>query len=188
MDLFFAKHGHTNPNSTDVHATKSIKNLAAYLAKYMSKKNSAYKIKKRSRAGALRAPLHKQWYIQRLNFWNSKFNPRPIKGRIWSCNYELSAANKCAVHVPADNAAQELRSIMHHSIQYKPIMSVPKRDEFYQFRPEHPMYAPKKIGELYFLKAQDWITTIRGVVKNTFEKTKQDITGLARHYTIFELN
>jgi hypothetical protein len=77
---------------------------------------------------------------------------------------------------------------MHPSIEFKPIMSVPKKDEFYQFRPEHPMYAPKKIGEIYFLKAKDWITTIRGVVKNQFEKTRAEIAGSARHFTIYELN
>lgn len=34
---FYLKHGHSNPNSTDVHSVRKIKNLGAYLAKYMSK-------------------------------------------------------------------------------------------------------------------------------------------------------
>jgi len=37
MDDFKEKFGHENPNSTDVHATKNIKNLGAYLAKYFTK-------------------------------------------------------------------------------------------------------------------------------------------------------
>lgn len=37
IDAFAAKHGHRNPNSTDVHAIKKIKNLSAYFVKYMSK-------------------------------------------------------------------------------------------------------------------------------------------------------
>lgn len=37
IDDFFAVHGHRNPNSTDVHAIQNIKNLAAYMVKYMSK-------------------------------------------------------------------------------------------------------------------------------------------------------
>jgi hypothetical protein len=188
MDEFFKKHGHTNPNSTDVHATKSIKNLAGYIAKYMSKKNSSYKIKRRSRAGALRAPLSKAWYKQRLNFWNSPFNPRPIKGRIWSCNYELSAAGKCKVHVPANEAHAELRTLMQPCIEYKSLYTVPQKDEFYELRPDHPMYAPRKIGELYFIQAKDWITTIRGVVKKTFEDTRKMVTSLARQYEVYELN
>lgn len=36
---FERKHGHRNPNSTDVHATYKVKNLAGYLVKYMTKKN-----------------------------------------------------------------------------------------------------------------------------------------------------
>lgn len=34
---FEAKHGHSNPNSTDVHAVLKIRNLSAYFVKYMSK-------------------------------------------------------------------------------------------------------------------------------------------------------
>jgi len=40
MKDFAAKHGHSDPNSTDVAAVNSIKNLAAYLAKYFSKSDS----------------------------------------------------------------------------------------------------------------------------------------------------
>jgi hypothetical protein len=34
---FEKKHGHKNPNSTDVHSVRQVENLAAYLAKYLSK-------------------------------------------------------------------------------------------------------------------------------------------------------
>lgn len=37
IDTFEAKHGHRDPNSTDVKAVKKMKNLAAYLCKYFSK-------------------------------------------------------------------------------------------------------------------------------------------------------
>lgn len=37
---FSKKHGHSNPNSTDVHSVRKIKNLAAYLVKYMSKQDA----------------------------------------------------------------------------------------------------------------------------------------------------
>lgn len=37
---FYAKFGHADPNSTDVHSVKKIKNLAGYLAKYMSKQSA----------------------------------------------------------------------------------------------------------------------------------------------------
>ena len=77
---------------------------------------------------------------------------------------------------------------MQPCIEYKSLTTLPKRDAFYQFRPEHPMYAPKKIGELYFIKAKDWITTIYGVIRETFDNTRQMVAGMARHYTIHELN
>lgn len=38
IDAFEKANGHRQPNSTDVHAVKAIRNLAAYIAKYMSKK------------------------------------------------------------------------------------------------------------------------------------------------------
>lgn len=34
---FAAKHGHSQPNSTDIHATRKIKNFKSYLIKYMTK-------------------------------------------------------------------------------------------------------------------------------------------------------
>lgn len=37
MARFKAEHGHTDPNSTDVHAVYKINDLAAYISKYMSK-------------------------------------------------------------------------------------------------------------------------------------------------------
>ena len=37
LQKFHDKHGHWNPNSTDVHSIRKIKNLSAYFVKYMSK-------------------------------------------------------------------------------------------------------------------------------------------------------
>lgn len=37
LDEFIAKYKHDNPNSTDVHAVWKVKNLGAYISKYMSK-------------------------------------------------------------------------------------------------------------------------------------------------------
>lgn len=34
---FYLKHGHSNPNSTDIHAVHKIKNIEAYLVKYIAK-------------------------------------------------------------------------------------------------------------------------------------------------------
>lgn len=39
VDRFAALHGHDNPNSTDVHSIRSVKNIAAYISKYCTKDN-----------------------------------------------------------------------------------------------------------------------------------------------------
>ena len=37
IDRFEQEHGHRNPNSTDIHSVRHVKDLAAYMVKYMSK-------------------------------------------------------------------------------------------------------------------------------------------------------
>lgn len=39
IEEFKKKHGHDHPNSTDVHSVQKVKNLAAYMIKYMAKSN-----------------------------------------------------------------------------------------------------------------------------------------------------
>jgi len=212
LNEFFEKHKHKNPNSTDVHATRKVKNMAAYLAKYMSKQSSFYEmretmtarllkdrkekltpeqfakfefvIKKRSNKKPLRltAMNPKAWYIQRINFWNSPFNPRPIKGRIWSCSTELSKASKAVVHVPASDASDDLRCLMNPEIEYKEIFQIQKTIAA-MFAPDDPKNAPRKIGEVYFLKAMDWFTKINGPIRKKFDEIRGNIGALT---TCFE--
>lgn len=68
LDLFEKKHGHRNPNSTDIHGLykdkkgNEISFVGAYMAKYMSKKNAG-----------------------------SEKLCRPISGRIWGCSDNLKS-------------------------------------------------------------------------------------------------
>lgn len=48
IDAFESKYNHRNPNSTDIHAVKNIKNLGGYLAKYCMKENKESVIKGRN--------------------------------------------------------------------------------------------------------------------------------------------
>lgn len=184
MEIFYKKHGHRDPNSTDVHATKKVKNMAAYLAKYMSKKNSVYKLSKRKTARKLAPMDWKAWYFQRLNFWNSPFNPRPISGRIWGCSKELSKANKLTVHIPADQCSQDLRCLMNKEIEFKSITAPVKETIYSTYAQEKK--EPLKIGEVYFLKAVDWFTKIFGPIRKAFEDTRQAIASLNENLS-FEL-
>ncbi len=188
MAEFKAKHGHSNPNSTDIHPTKSIKNLAGYCAKYMSKKNAEFKISQAPGHSHEKAPLRKGWYLQRLNFWNSPLNPKPITGRIWSCNYELSQANKCMVNIPPNDCAQQMETLMNKEIRYKTLFSVIS-EKVKAVTPAGSLaLLPKKVGEIFFIKAKQWHLNITGIIKNTFEDTRLNVASLARQFTVFELD
>lgn len=67
VDRFHQLHGHRTPNSTDIHSTRRISNLKAYLMKYMSKD------KKEDQANE-----------------TTEEKARTQDGRIWGCNQELS--------------------------------------------------------------------------------------------------
>lgn len=178
MEQFYKKNRHRNPNSTDVHATRKIKNMGAYLAKYMGKKGSGYSLSKGKvkKARPLKAMNYKAWYKQRLNFWNSPLNPRPVTGRIWGCSSDLSKANKLKVHIPANECAEQMACLMKRDIQYKEIFALPPKDKD---KDKMSVYAvpgmespPKKIGEVFFLTAHDWLTKIDGVIREAFDKTR----------------
>jgi hypothetical protein len=224
LQLFFEKEGHKNPNSTDVHATKKVKNMAAYLAKYMSKKGNKFELKEKvlielekekrekltpeqfEKFSFILAKRKKQtfslrstkagyyvskkaqndWYFQRLAFWNSPFNPRQIKGRIWSCNAELSKAGKTVLHIPASDAADDLKCLMRSDIEYKEIIQKPT-GIFATYAPDDWRNQPRKIGEVYFLKAIDWFTKINGEIRKKFEAVRAEISNLNTCYE-FELN
>lgn len=40
LDSFYLKYGHKNPNSTDIHSVYKVRNIQAYLLKYLSKKEA----------------------------------------------------------------------------------------------------------------------------------------------------
>lgn len=209
LENFYKENGHKQPNSTDIHATKKIKNMAAYLSKYMSKKNSFYfekekaiieKLKVEStykdekKLKAFEVKLRKSdnffkengirgnfalkngWYMQRLNFWNSNFNPRPITGRIWSCNYELSKAGKLTLHIPSTDCKEDLRCLMTKNIEYKEIFTKAPEQNV-RYKPEDPRNMPKKIGEVYFLKAKDWIDKMSGEIKKAFFQVRNSLSS-----------
>lgn len=189
LEQFVKKHKHKDPNSTDVHSTRKIKNMAAYLAKYMSKKGSEYKLGKRKKVRPLGVHNPKAWYLQRVNFWNSPFNPRPITGRIWGCSKELSRANKTSVHIPATECQEELRCFMRPDIQFKELYSEPPKNTNKISPYAIPGVVPekKKIGEVFFLQAADWLTKITGVVRTVFDETRW-LLSKAGQPTVFELS
>lgn len=155
LDQFKAEFGHSDPNSTDIHSIKKVRNLAAYLAKYMAK-NKELKIEHEG---------EEYWYTP------------VIDGRIWGCNYEISRAKNCKVHIPADQIREDLSPLFKKEIEFKPLMR------------ENPITKElTQIGEIFYPKAINWIKDITGIVRQTFDNMRSEIQAAARHFTNYELS
>ena len=112
LDYHWEKHNNYDPNSTDIHAVKDIKNIVAYISQYMAKKTTL----------------------------DSGYS-----GRIWSCNYNLSAKNKCSVNVSADELSKELRQFYSKTFRTKRIMQRNKKTGI-----------EKCVADLFFLDEFLW--------------------------------
>lgn len=119
--------GWTDPNSTDVHAVYKVKDIGAYLAKYMSKKEE---------------------------------DRRGIEGRIWSCSYNISEANKLSVSIPFDMGDSALEPFMNGDFKWIEVFSKDKDG-----------LPGLKIGELFFFKLQDILTKITGPIGQVYRDT-----------------
>jgi len=124
-DTYYSRTGHYDPNSTDVHSVKSIKNLAGYICKYMSKETE----------------LGADW-----------------TGRLWGCNYELSAGNKCSYIADPSELAEVSESLMKREIRYSPILSKPDS-----------MGGTKRLGEIFFVNTDTWSRHIKGKIKDAYD-------------------
>lgn len=99
IDEFESKNGHRFPNSTDVHSVQKIKNIAAYMVKYMSKDPEEHLKdinRKRKKNGA---PLvvpenHPFSKIDGQPRWNDSIN-----GKVWDCSQNLKAKESCALEI-----------------------------------------------------------------------------------------
>ncbi len=120
IDRYTAKTGKQNPNSTDVHSIKNIKDLPAYLAKYCNKNSNGEKVlsfrnKKRLEAARLLRPVNlfdikpilpdKRKYpdyqcddapeMEEKNFTAY----RPINGRLWNLSQKLSKLKSATTEI-----------------------------------------------------------------------------------------
>lgn len=105
IDRFEAKHGHRNPNSTDVHAVQKIAKLAAYVCKYMAKGSPT------PQQVIAQAPWAKPRMILKPNKRSAKFKrllsieEQRIDGKIWDCSTNLKAKDRCDMILEADAVA-----------------------------------------------------------------------------------
>lgn len=100
ISAFEFKHKHRNPNSTDVHSVKHVRNLAAYVSKYISKNKPFPCIGElRLIEGETKEILYKSEFY-RLEKGGKKTGKvighmlgervRNIEGRLWGCSSSLS--------------------------------------------------------------------------------------------------
>ncbi len=102
IEEFKKKHGHSNPNSTDIHSITRIKNLSQYFSKYMAKdeltQEAAMNIPHASHAYGLPKPSKKKVY------WKvcKKEVDCLIEGKVWDCSKNLKTKNTCEVLLESD--------------------------------------------------------------------------------------
>jgi hypothetical protein len=90
LDEYATKHGHFDPNSTDVHDTRSVKKMDRYLIKEMGKEFSARKLKARRMVDSLikagEIPEDK-----RATFVD-EYTGQEFKtmGKVWGCSEDLA--------------------------------------------------------------------------------------------------
>lgn len=102
VDKFQEKHGHETPNSTDIHSTKKIENIHAYLTKYLTKDENTQRTNE----------MESQIQVHTENEPDDNYNQQT--GRIWGCNQKLSEARGCSVDIDWETS-NELQAIVKNS-------------------------------------------------------------------------
>lgn len=91
---FEAKHGHSDPNSTDVHSVSKIKNLPGYLIKYMAKKAlTKYLTRPKPKKPNL-YPNNTAQAIKVVSWVKRITELKPIEGKMWDCSANLKCQDK----------------------------------------------------------------------------------------------
>ena len=97
IEEFESKHGHAQPNSTDVHSVHAIDNIAAYMVKYMSKNPAEHlaeiNAKRAKKGAAIIVPEnHPFRQIEGQPNWDD-----PVEGKVWDCSANLKLKDTCVM-------------------------------------------------------------------------------------------
>ncbi len=132
VDRFAERHGHNDPNSTDVHKVRKIKNLGGYLAKEISKNSK----------GAMYTPI-----VLKDGRYKPCFNPveippedyagiklyRTIQGSLWNLSASLSRVRAASL-VVYGRVEREMNKIIsrfkdrHYSADWFHVVNVPVKE------------------------------------------------------------
>lgn len=119
IDLFANKHGHRNPNSTDVHSVAKIKNLAGYMVKYMCK--PAFLAKCFIAQPPWRKPEREVKPNPKAKAFSKlmTLEEARINGRLWDCSTNLKQKFKCTFIIDTTTGEMIERAINQTGCKYK---------------------------------------------------------------------
>lgn len=122
---FTERTGKSDPNSTDVHAIKHIRNLPGYLAKYCSKNAKGYTV---VASLAQKEPFKPKCW---LTYKHPKLNPaakfyRQVHGRLWGLSQSLSALKSCRSEITEEvnRELETLKAKMPEKVKFKEYIGI----------------------------------------------------------------
>lgn len=162
MHEFESKHGHCNPNSTDVHSVNKLNDVSSYMVKYMSKspKDHLKEINDKRILKGLKIidpATHPFRKVSGQPEWDA-----PIEGRVWDCSLNLKRASKCDLHV--DSELSDEINLLCDDKESKMI----KTDHCYIIKPREKClenYLTGRLGKTYdvYLKSiRDYVEPLKG--------------------------
>lgn len=164
IDQFEAKHGHTIPNSTDVHSLRRIKNLAAYFVKYMTKgqptiENTRAQVPFRAPTFKLKANPDAPPFTELKSREFYKIN-----GKLWDCSLSLKSKENCELLLETEALATYTAAV------------------------EDPGLRVKHMGHcsIVFLEPQDFDHYVTGILAQRWEEYKKRIrekVPISNNYT-----
>jgi hypothetical protein len=119
IDIFDKKHGHRNPNSTDVHSVGKIKNLAGYMIKYMCK--PAFLAKCFIAQPPWKNPERKVKSSKKSKRFSKLMTLKEAKidGRLWDCSENLKRKEKCTFIIDSKTGEIIEKAIHEKTCKYK---------------------------------------------------------------------
>lgn len=163
IDRFELKHGHRDPNSTDIHSVKKIRNLGGYLAKEISKNSKGVMYTGLMLKDGKLIPCYNP-SLQILLPKSIEKMYRSIGGNLWNLSSILSQV-KAKILVIADQVRDEIQAIKK-AFQSKVISK-----DWYEV-----IYVPVKL----------WASVVKGTLWDTYQTHLCELrTGQSNQNNIF---
>jgi hypothetical protein len=94
---------HADPNSTDIHSLRKVRDEAAYISKYLTKVEDEKKKKEKERDGEK----------------ESEKDRRDVDMKVWDCSMELKKAKRVVIEMPTQQLYDECRVIAEKGARVK---------------------------------------------------------------------